>query len=981
MSTFDIHTDSPGLLRAESLNITLKFDRTGPTTGRVSWNIPSPAAGCTAGDQAYCGMLVTIDTVAIAAGKSPSNGTVYNSDPTANANLFAGDKIGTAFVVGAFYQDRDTTFFDVTELKPNTPYYVSGFPVDCQIRYFPSGVHAYSLDYTNKGTDGTNGSQVIVLNSTSSVMGSKETDATGLDRSSPYTIKLQVGLTPTPNRPLDSVECKLEAPTYPITVDGSDAQTYGELVTALNEQIALLSNGARGPTPPNTGSYYWNNDKKKLFTWNGTSHIDTPVILSDTDPSIEQIGSHWLDTLTGLLYVREVGAWTLVPVITLATDPTVPVAEMSYWYDGNMAWLWNGNAWCETAITTLSTDPSSEVQPMDGAHWYDTLEMALYKWNNALEMWKSTTAVQSITDPMLYTQSNYWLNETTNTLYQRDFPVAGWNASTNVAISETAPSTPAPGKLWYNPSTQELYQRDVGNTTWVQFEVTSYPTDPTVRLSCDLWWNTATDVLHSWDVLSSTWIPVTQLYQQPTDPTLPPTMQEGEMWFNPTTGELSVWENACFKPVTFVNSPTNPMLVPAGAVWYNSTNNLWYIRAAGAWSALTPISSATDPLTILTGTLWFSMTTQGLNAWNGISWVSITYSPVMLTPTKGTLWYNTTLKILYEWNGFDWAISNPIVTVDLDCNGNILFVDTTVGSTSFINITDVNLVSSLSTNAVLHDPSPGTDGVSSEPSYTEIGVGTDGSDDIRKSLITEMRYELGYPVVDVELTKEQMDYALTVALQTLRQRSGLAYKRGFFFMAIPANQQRFYLSNKISGMNKIVDVMGVYRMTSAFLASAHGAGVYGQIVMQHLYNMGTFDLLSYHIMAEYTKLMEMLFAARLTFTWNEQTRELMIMNRFAMNERMVCIEATEERTEQDIMSDRYARPWIRRYAAATCRIMLAETRGKFSTLPGAGGGITLNAAELRQAGNAEIEACLQDIDSYIIDKPEEYGMGAHFTFG
>jgi hypothetical protein len=225
-----------------------------------------------------------------------------------------------------------------------------------------------------------------------------------------------------------------------------------------------------------------------------------------------------------------------------------------------------------------------------------------------------------------------------------------------------------------------------------------------------------------------------------------------------------------------------------------------------------------------------------------------------------------------------------------------------------------------------------------------------------------------------------MDYAIDKALSEYRAKASNAYRRGFFFMAITAENQNFILASKISGMNKIVDVMGCYRLTSSFLSSAHGAGVYGQIVLQHMYNMGTFDLLSYHIMAEYTKLMEILFAARLSFTWNEQTRTLHLQNRFPFNERQICIEATTERTEQDLLTDRYTRPWLRRYALAVTRLILAETRGKFSSLPGASGAITLNASDLRQAASTEIEALLLEIDQFVADKPEEYGK-YDFTFG
>ena len=88
-----------------------------------------------------------------------------------------------------------------------------------------------------------------------------------------------------------------------------------------------------------------------------------------------------------------------------------------------------------------------------------------------------------------------------------------------------------------------------------------------------------------------------------------------------------------------------------------------------------------------------------------------------------------------------------------------------------------------------------------------------------------------------------------------------------------------------------------------------------------------------------------------------------------------------ERTEQDIMTDRYVVPWIRRYATALARVMLAEIRGKFSTLPGAGGGITLNANDLRMAAKDELTQCLEEIDNFLVDNPGEYGMSSSFLFG
>lgn len=980
MSTFDIITDAPGMLRSEAVNITLSFNRTSPTTGRVSWNIPTPAAGCTSANQAYCGIVITVDNKPISTGTGPTDGTVYNSDPTADANLFAGDVIGTAKVVGAFYNDRTTTFLDITGLQPNTPVYVSGFPTDCQFRYYYAGVHAYSQNYTNRGTDGTHGHQVLVLNSSASQMGVQPTDATSLVPGTMYSFKIQLGLIPTPNRPIDQTECLPQPHVYTITVDGADAQTYADLVAAINKQFGLLSNAALGPTSPNTNGYYFNVTQKLLFQWNGSAHVAVPCIISATAPNAVLTGGYWYNTSTNVMSVWTGSAWSTVTVISFSSDPTQPVADSSYWFDGTHAYLWNGTTWCQVATYIQATDPSLATVPVAGSYWYDTNDHLLYRWNSTLEMWSITPVIQYGTQPSALPDGTLWLNETAGMLYELGIPTTGWNLQSNLAITEVAPATPAPGKFWYNPTTKVLNQWDGTGLVWVVQDVLVFPFDPTQRSFCDLWWNTNSSVLSVWNAVNSSWVVANHVYQQDTDPTLTPVIPQGTAWYH--NGVLAIYEGACFVTVTYVSWPTDPTsTIPDGTVWHNLTNSLWYVRDSGAWTQIAPTSSVSDPNTLPSGTFWYTPSTMALQMWNGSTWVSVTYSSAPLTPTKGTLWYDTASSLLKTWDGTAWVLATPVATVELDCHGNMLFTDTNIGSTSFVSIADITLFQSLSVTNAIHDQVPGQDGASDTPTYAEIGIGTDGNDAIRDEIANEIRYELGYPVMDVELTKEQMNYAMDRALSEFRMRSSIAYRRGFFFMALKANEQRYFLTNKISGMNKIVDVTGVYRCTSAFLASAHGAGVYGQIVVQHLYNMGTFDLLSYHMMADYTKLMEILFAARVTYNWNEQTREIWLHQRYNQAEPMVMIDASVERTEQDLFSDRYTKPWLRRYALAMCRIMLAEIRGKFASLPGANGSTTLNSDTLRQAGQAEIELCIGEIDDFVADRPEEFGMGTTFTFG
>ncbi len=993
MSAYDIYTDAPGLLRAESLNITLTLTRTSDTTARIAWNIPNPIPGCAASSQAYNGMVVTLGTAPASVSTAPVDGTVYTGDSNISPNTFAGDTLGTSKVVGSFYNDKTSVYVDVSGLSPNVGYFASGYPVDITNSYYISGVHAYSVAPTIDATTSTSGSQTVVFNPFSSPIGLPDpTTSTGLLPNQSYTFQIQVGSVPPPQNVVSEIACVTKPPQYTITVAGANAQTYNDLVTEINKQIALLSTTNQGTSPPNTGSIFVNPTSGTVATWNGYSYITSPnVVFQSTAPNaVTANTSFWYNTVSSALSVWNGTAWDSVEYITAPQDPDHPVADQTYWIDGNEVWLWNGTTWCTVPINVQLTDPSVPVVPTAGSYWYNPTQSVLSSWNSATNIWEPQTFITSTYNPNTIPAGSYWYNPFLAQLYQyRMFTSptlhGEWELQTNVTSSITAPATPAPGAFWYNPNIQALQTWDAIVGQWDSLKVLVYASDPSIRTGCDAWFNPDTNMLMMWDLPSQTWNPCTTLFNRATDPSLATVPTVGSGWLNSATNVLTIWSGICYEPtattpIVWGSDPVTFMY--PGYAWFNPVANQWFIRTSqDVWEQITPTYTLSDPTILTPGFIWYNTSTDTLQQWNGLSWVPILFSLQPVSPPQGTLWYNATNHILEQWNGTGWIPALPKVSVAFDCNGNLAFTDTTTGSLSAIALADGTLFKSLSVASLPYDPVQGTDGVSGEASYAQIGVGTNGDDTARKEIQNQIRYQLGYPSVDVELTPEQLDTAITQAIEVLRSRSSAGYKRGFFFLRIPPEQQKFILSSKSEGMNKIVEVMGVYRLTSAFLSSAHGAGVYGQIILQHLYNMGTFDLLSYHIISEYVNLMEILFAARITFTWNEQTRELFLMHRFPMAENMVAVDAVTERTEQEILADRYLRDWIRRYATAQSRLMLAEIRGKFSSLPGANGQISYNATDLRQSAKDDIAQCLTDIEDYVADRIDEYGSGAQVVYG
>lgn len=986
MSTFDIRTDAPGLLRVEALSIQLTFKRTGPTTGRVSWNIPMPAAGCAAGTQAYCGMLVELSTSPLTTKNTPVDGTVYSADSTADINLFAGDKIGNALIIGAFYEDHTTTQLDVSGLDPVAAYYVGGFPMDCQHRYFADGVYAYSQTLAQPDVlAGTSGYQIVQFNQPGGV---QATDLTGLVGGLPYTFSVKHVLVPPTQIPVSYLDCPPSTPTYNVAVNGSESHTFGDLVTELNHQFALLTSPYTGTLPPLQGSLYYNPTTHVLNQWSGYGYVAVSVILSATDPIVVPVGTYWLDAAS-VLHVMTLGGWVVKPVLHYATDPTQIVCD-TVWVDpvSNTVYIYNGTTWCIVPADVTVIDPSTVQPALCGALWVHTNTYS--QWSTEFLRWDAidpAALVISAHDPNTLPIGYHWFDPSTETLFvATSISPTVWSPLLNVAITAVEPLLPAPGKFWVNPTTMVVKQWDIVSPSvygWVVIPTAWAAADPTTLDACSVWFQTATAAF-MWDVIHADWIPVDHVYNQLVDPSVQAPIVEGTYWLDPSTHILYKWTNGCYVVVNAIvwGVPPNELLI--GTVWYNGV--VYQILTGSGWALLQYTASPTDPSIPILGAYWYNTATNALSMWNGASWVPLMFSTTPHPPATNSYWFNGTQ--LLQWNGNTWVIVVAPLTAELDCNGNLKITNTVVGSPSLVDVSMNpdgtiigNLFQSLTPPGTLTLPRPGSDAVPVVPMSEQRGVGTDGSNDERLQLMNEIRYALGYPQVGVELSVEQLDQCITRALEELRLRSDVAYKSGYFSMAVQANIQKYRLTNQTLGYNRIVSIMGIYRMTSAFASSAHGAGVYGQQMLQQLYNMGTFDMLSYHIMSEYTELMEILFATRLTFTFDEHSRVLHILSHFPQAEPRVLIEATVERPEQELLQDRWSKPWLRRWAMALAREMLAETRGKFAALPGAGGSVTMNAQDLRQAAKDDFDRCLADIDDYVVTNIDNFGAGVHMILG
>ena len=451
------------------------------------------------------------------------------------------------------------------------------------------------------------------------------------------------------------------------------------------------------------------------------------------------------------------------------------------------------------------------------------------------------------------------------------------------------------------PLEGSMLEKSVGNYAG---NIPSYPHAPPNPSHGLVYHDQVLNIVQFWDAKQEAWIP-----------TRADTIVSGT--YNPgTLGQVYLLQGGNLK---IFNS----------ASWVDATElNLRVRTSSNTWAAFNKTRAGIEyPDNPEIADFFYNYTTERYEYWDGEKWIfpnttntlfvkadgnmvpcfiaPITVEPEALrSPDLGELFYNTTTQSLNVWDGTVWLKAN----------------------------TD-------------QEGTPLTD---------KIAIGNDGSYDERVRLVKILASQLGWPSQCVELKEEHFNIAIDNALDTYRQLSDHAYRRGFMLYKVIPNQQLYFLNSAIDKTDSIVDIHQIHRVGPLGFFGGSANDVWSQAFAQQFYNLsaGGGDLLTTFLVQNYSEELTRMFAGNLMFQWNESSREL-YFTRAIRGYETVIIECTLERTEQELMSDRWCRQFIQNYAIAECKMTLGMIRSKFSSgTPGPTGSITLNGelliAEARQ---------------------------------
>lgn len=237
-------------------------------------------------------------------------------------------------------------------------------------------------------------------------------------------------------------------------------------------------------------------------------------------------------------------------------------------------------------------------------------------------------------------------------------------------------------------------------------------------------------------------------------------------------------------------------------------------------------------------------------------------------------------------------------------------------------------------------------------------------DQAKKDVYDYCKAMLGDGMIDIELDPIHYETALSRSLGVFRQRSDNSVEESFAFLTLEQDKNEYILPKEIQ------QVRQVFRR-SVGSRTGNGTGgtvfepfnlAYTNTYLLSSTNMG--GLLTYELFSQYQELVGKMFGSFINFTWNPQSRKLVIMQR-PRGEEEVMLWCYNTKPDYAIINDTYAGQWIKDYSLANCKMMLGQAREKFAQIAGPQGGSSLNGAAMKTEAQADLDRLTKELETLV----------------
>ena len=214
-------------------------------------------------------------------------------------------------------------------------------------------------------------------------------------------------------------------------------------------------------------------------------------------------------------------------------------------------------------------------------------------------------------------------------------------------------------------------------------------------------------------------------------------------------------------------------------------------------------------------------------------------------------------------------------------------------------------------------------------------------------LKTYIKERLGFPVINIEITDEQMNHAINMTIEKFVEIAEGGVNFRFMILAVTAGTQSYTLAN---------DVYSIYNVWDT--EDNNFDAVFPERIVADIFGANTTtivksDLLTLDMVRGYLKDIDFLLRVQVLFDFNPVTKTFYLIETPSVNINL-GVAFYEKIDYSDLDSPVYDHQWVKNYATALSKKQWASNLTKYagSLLPE---GLTMDAATILQEANTEIE--------------------------
>lgn len=237
----------------------------------------------------------------------------------------------------------------------------------------------------------------------------------------------------------------------------------------------------------------------------------------------------------------------------------------------------------------------------------------------------------------------------------------------------------------------------------------------------------------------------------------------------------------------------------------------------------------------------------------------------------------------------------------------------------------------------------------------------------RQDIINNILMRLGGTVIDIELSTEQLNLCIDLAIKKLRQIADGAVEESYLIYYIKQNQKEYYLPDEVVAVQQIFR-----RGYGRLFGSAENLDPFAYAGFSNIYLAGglfTFGngngLSTYELYNNYLKTAGKMFGMYMNFNYNSTTKKLTLAENPRGDEEYIVLWCYTNKPEDELYNDRNTSYWIESWALSEAKMMLANIRGRFANMPGPNGSVQQDASEQRQDALKLQEQLLLDVKNMI----------------